>query len=199
MMKKVFQVIYHLSGKIYVPHYLKNSSIKILHISDTPSYIYSDILSAINKIKPHYIIHTGDIADEIKLELFPFKTEQYSRLTNKFIQELSHLAQNQLIIVPGNHDNINLLNITSKIKVVNSGEILNIHGKSFGLAHKLQDLPNKGCDFYLYGHDNKTLGENYLNGIMNINILDLSQDNVFHLQYPIFTDNYRMLKRKIGI
>lgn len=199
MMKKVFQVLYHLSGKIYVPHYLKNSSIKILHISDTPSYIYSDVISAVNKIKPHYIIHTGDIADEIKLELFPFKTEQYSKLTNKFIQELSYLAQRKLIIVPGNHDNISLLNINDKINLVDSGSILNLNGKSFGLAHKIQDLPKDKCDFYLYGHDNKILNENYLNGILSINILDLSNDNIFHLQYPIFTDNYRMLKRKIGI
>ncbi|WDC84303.1 hypothetical protein PL321_00120 [Caloramator sp. mosi_1] len=68
-----------------------------------------------------------------------------------------------------------------------------------GLSHKIQNLPKNKCDFYLYGHDKSKGTENHLNGIYSINIIDIETRDVFHLKYPFGTDNYRLLRTKIGI
>ena len=39
----------------------------LLHISDTPDDIYNYIFRLINILKPQFVIHTGDLADNIKL------------------------------------------------------------------------------------------------------------------------------------
>ena len=41
----------------------------LLHISDTPSEIYPYIFKIIDILKPQYIFHTGDLADNVKLEI----------------------------------------------------------------------------------------------------------------------------------
>ncbi|HHI00115.1 MAG TPA: metallophosphoesterase, partial [Thermococcus litoralis] len=45
---------------------LESGEAKIMHISDTPDNIYPFILNLIEKSRPDYIIHTGDLVDNIK-------------------------------------------------------------------------------------------------------------------------------------
>jgi hypothetical protein len=73
-MKSLVEVCKSLMGKftsIHRPEDLLND-VKgpvLLHISDTPSEIYPFIFKIIDVLKPKYIIHTGDLADNVKLEI----------------------------------------------------------------------------------------------------------------------------------
>lgn len=198
-MKKIIKALYHISGRIYIPSSVLNNSPKIIHISDTPTVIYGEIIHLIKRLNPKCIIHTGDIADDIKLEIYPFKNEQYRKQTKSFINTLLNHVNSEIIFIPGNHDDIDFLKTFNNIKILEEGSTIDIDTFTFGVAHKFQNLPKDKCDYFLFGHDNKEFLDNYLNGINNINIIDTSKNKVFHLEYPIYTDNYRLLKRKIGI
>lgn len=60
-------------------------------------------------------------------------------------------------------------------------------------------------DFSLYGHsfaprhyiEENTLG---LNGILNINVIDLSSGEIYHLDYPIGTNRARLMElRRVSL
>ncbi|WDC85513.1 metallophosphoesterase [Caloramator sp. mosi_1] len=57
------------------------------------------------------MVHTGDIVDNIKLELYPNKLNEYSRYACNFVNELTKYTNKSLFIIPGNHDNIETLKI----------------------------------------------------------------------------------------
>ncbi|SEF94485.1 Calcineurin-like phosphoesterase [Caloramator fervidus] len=192
-MEVLWENLYHIFGKIYVPKILNNSK-ALIHISDTPSYIYSSIIKMVKKIKPSIVIHTGDIADDVKLELNPYLVNIYKKEADNFLNALSKFAD-LIVIVPGNHDNISVLDLKSNVKVIREGDIFLYEGLKLGLAHKFENLP-KNCDFYLYGHDKRIFDLTYLNGIYYINIF--YKNNVIKLYYPIGTDSYRFKISKIG-
>ncbi|MBZ4662975.1 MAG: metallophosphoesterase [Caloramator sp.] len=198
-MKQIINTLYFLSGRIYVPTYLLGRKNIILHISDTPSNIYPSIIKLVKKINPKYIVHTGDIVDNIKLELYPNRLNEYKDYASIFINELVKYTSNRLIIVPGNHDNIDVIKNIDKVIIVEEGKSISIDGLSIGVSHTINNLPTYKCDFYLYGHDKSKGNRNQLNGINLINIIDIESNKVFHLKYPMGTDNYRLLRTKIGI
>ena len=43
----------------------------ILHISDTPSTMFPYLRRAIRRLRPAWVVHTGDLVDDIKLENRP--------------------------------------------------------------------------------------------------------------------------------
>ncbi|MCX7695282.1 MAG: metallophosphoesterase [Caloramator sp.] len=198
-MKQFINTLYFLSGRIYVPTYLLGRKNILLHISDTPSNIYPSIIKLTKKITPKYIVHTGDIVDNIKLELYPNRQSEYTNYASMFINELVKYTSNSLIIVPGNHDNIDVIKNLDKVNIVEEGNSISIENLSLGVSHTINNLPKHKCDFYLYGHDKSQDTKNHLNGINSINIIDISTKEVFHLKYPLGTDNYRLLRTKIGI
>lgn len=198
-MKKFVHTLYYISGKIYIPSSLLKVKNTILHISDTPSNIYPELIRLVKKLSPDYIIHTGDVVDNIKLELYPFKLKEYEKLSINFIKSLTPLVKKEVIIVPGNHDYPYLLKDIPKVKLINEGETISINSTTIGLAHKFDKLPSKECSFYLYGHDKSSSSKKFLNGIKNIHVIELDTHKVFHLKYPINTDSYRLLRTKIGM
>lgn len=188
-----------LNGQIFVPQKLKVPSIRVLHISDTPSTTYKSLIKLVSSITPDVLIHTGDIADDVKLELNPERTQVYVKKACFFLQSLYPYVKENVVLVPGNHDRLDMLALNPKALVCGEGTPINIHGVSIGLAHRFQNLPH-GCDFYMYGHD-KTEPDTcrYLNGICRINIIDVTSMEVTRLPYPIGTDDQRLRRSKIGI
>lgn len=198
-MEEIIKITYHLFGGIYLTNECKLPGRKIVHISDTPSMIYGSIVKIIKKIMPDYIIHTGDIVDEVKLELMPQLVERYKIRANDFLEILSEGAGKKLIIVPGNHDRIEVLNLQSNVDILKEGDIITIENIIIGLSHDFNKLP-EGCHFYMYGHNKDGSGMyRYLNGINFINIINIDEKTVTRLLYPIGTDDYRFKKGKIGI
>lgn len=188
----------NLFGDIYVPKDAMGNYIKILHISDTPSSIYRSITRLVKKVNPDVLIHTGDIADDVKLEMVPKLIESYKARANRFLSDLSPFVRDKIIIVPGNHDDIDALDRRINVDVVQEGQTVNLYGVKIGLAHKSENLPS-GCSLYMFGHKKTDIKDNrYINGIDNISIINIDNLSVIKLYYPYGTDNHRMRQRKIG-
>ncbi|QCX33517.1 metallophosphoesterase [Caloramator sp. E03] len=198
-MDNIKKILFNLSGKIYTPKYALGDYTKILHISDTPTTIYGSIINLAKKTNPDILIHTGDVADDIKLQMAPQLLNSYRVKVTRFLSSLTPYIKDRIIIVPGNHDNIDILKSINSVEILKEGSILNINDFKIGLSHSFNNLP-KECTFYLYGHD-KTLSnkKEYLNGIYYINIIDIERKKVIELSYPSGTDAYRTRKKKTGI
>lgn len=193
-------------GRLYVPPYLLNTNEKkVLHLSDTPTSLYPAINDLITSLKPDAIIHTGDLADDIKLEYNPNNLESYARAVKPFLEMMERCTAEQIFIVPGNHDNVQFLSqIVNKSKLIKEGEFIDIGRRTFGLAHKIKRLPHllQSTHFNLYGHNFKLPKENcsntvYLNGIQNINVILLPSNNVIKIPYPWNTNHYRKMNNVI--
>ena len=176
----------------------------LLHISDTPVDIYKYIFRIINVLKPQYIIHTGDMADNIKLEIYKNRIDEYTKGVDKLVEFLEKNEFSKTYYILGNHDDYETVSkLTKRGEILNEG-VLTIEGCNIAIGHYHREYSNK-IDFNLYGHSfepnhyekNGTIG---LNGILNINIIDLSNKRVFHLEYPISTNiSRRMELKRIGL
>jgi len=176
----------------------------LLHISDTPVDIYGYIFKIIDILKPQYIVHTGDMADNIKLEIYKYKIDSYCKGVTKLIDGIEKNKCSKIYYVLGNHDDYETVsNLTKRGIILNDG-IMTINDCSFSVSHYYKENSNK-VDFNLYGHSyepnhyikDATIG---LNGLLNINIIDLSNKRVFHLDYPSGTDTSRGMKlKRIGL
>ncbi len=187
-----------LQNKIYLPKELENAGeFKVLHLSDTPSLIYTAIKDMLEELKPDLIVHTGDIADDIKLENNPGCLELYKQTAGPFLKSLIHSAS-RFYIVAGNHDYIPFIEArVPRDSVANPGLKVDIEGYSFGMAHYLSDLPY-GAQYNLFGHNFDMPGNVtdavFLNGVKNINIILLPSGKVYGIDYPRRTNRCRRYK-----
>lgn len=178
--------------------YHSSNELKIMHISDTPESIYSHIYKMLNYSRPDVIIHTGDLVDNLKLEtvgedLLPL----YQKKSAEFISNLEKLTKARIIYVPGNHDDIEIIeNNKNRSEIVSEGTIIELDGVKIGLAHYPKNLP-KNADINLYGHTHQQDFKNetkYLNGILNINYLLLPSKEDYKVKYPWTVDQGRQYK-----
>jgi predicted phosphodiesterase len=184
-----------LCSEIYMPkELLCSAQFKVLHLSDTPSPIYPALVKMLAEIKPDVIVHTGDIADDIKLGDNPGCRDRYIQAAGPFIRQLAQSTP-RLYIVPGNHDSIQFIrSAVPPGEILQPGSVINIEGRSFGAAHYVSDLPEE-AKYKLYGH-NDAIPENsgsamYLNGVTGISVILLPSGEVFNLKYPCGTNRYR--------
>ncbi len=175
----------------------------LLHISDTPIDIYNDIFKLIDILKPSYIIHTGDMADNIKLEFQQNRMPSYYMAVKSFIEGLEK-SDSEIYYVMGNHDDYDTVNkLIDKGSILEDGQI-NICGYRIAVGHYYKEYSG-GIDFNLYGHSFEPKhfqkdGSLGLNGVLNINVIDLSNKKVYHLGYPVGTNRSRgMETKKIGL
>lgn len=177
----------------------------LLHISDTPVDIYNYIFRVIDILKPQYIVHTGDMADNIKLEIYKYKMDSYCKGVAKLIEGIEKNNKcSKIYYVLGNHDDYETVSNLTKRGIILRDGTLDLDGCSIIVSHYYKENSNK-VDFNLYGHSfepnhykkDTTVG---LNGLLNINIIDLSNKRVFHLNYPSSTNISRGMKlRRIGL
>lgn len=172
----------------------------LLHISDTPSDIYKYIFRIVDIIKPQFIIHTGDLADNIKLEIYRDKLDYYNEKVAELIKGLEKYDGTEIYYVLGNHDEYETVkNLSKRGNILNEG-IITIENCNFFVGHYYKEYSCK-VDFSLYGHsfspahhiDKNTIG---LNGVLNINIIDLSTRKIYQLDYPIGTNRLRLMEMK---
>ncbi|WP_051569187.1 metallophosphoesterase [Alkaliphilus transvaalensis] len=175
----------------------------LLHISDTPSNIFPFIKKLLQEINPQYIVHTGDIVDNIKLETDERLLITYMEELEKIVTLIEENSNAKIYYAIGNHDDEeSLKNYMKKGYVIKNG-IVNIEGYKFYINHYPDQIP-KGVDYYLFGHNfsphyqkNQHIG---LNGLISVNIIDLESREIHQIQYPIATNRFRrMEKGKISI
>lgn len=188
-----------MTGGLFIPpELLSAQEQKVLHLSDTPTSLYPAIGRLIDTIQPGVIIHTGDLADDLKLQYSPHILDVYTRSVRPFLAMLEQAPVQKIYIVPGNHDNRAVLEAyLNKTELVIEGTRLEIGNTTFGVAHKFKRLPQQ-ADFSLYGHNFKMpvtsdRTTQYLNGLQAINIILLPSRQVVKISYPWSTNRDRKM------
>lgn len=200
LIKNIYSGFLSLFNYPYIPkELLENLKGPILlHISDTPADIYSYIFRIIDILKPQFIVHTGDLVDNIKLEKHKDKLVQYHQEVARLIEGLEKNEKAEIYYVLGNHDEYETVSKLIKRGTVLEEGLINIEDCSITVGHYYKEYANK-VDFNLYGHSFEPRHHNNkdtiaLNGVLNINIIDLSSKKIFHLDYPIGTNRSRLME-----
>lgn len=196
--------MYLLINKPYIPKEIKTEKGPLLlHISDTPEESYKYVMKAIDDINPQYIVHTGDIVDNIKLETSDSYLSLYKKGLEKFIESIE--KRNAILYyVMGNHDDIDsVMELSNKGIILEKG-VIEIEGYSFYASHEYEES-NIQTNYSLFGHSPepshyRNKDQSVLNGLLNMNVIALSTGNIYQIEYPLGTNYYRKIERgSIGI
>ncbi|NJE84641.1 metallophosphoesterase [Thermococcus sp. CX2] len=174
-----------------------SDEIKVMHISDTPESSYRFIEGLIEKVGPGYIIHTGDLADNIKLERKPHLRRRYRGALRKLARMFDG-SNARIYIVPGNEDDLEMLREFFGENLIEPGSVVDIEGARFALGHTWKDVVNLDADFKLYGHNFKLI-ERGLNGVLGVNFVLLPSRRTYRVKYPPGTDFERGYKMWRGM
>ncbi|WP_297439029.1 metallophosphoesterase [Thermococcus sp.] len=169
-----------------------SDEVKVMHVSDTPESTYRFIGSLIEKAKPDYIIHTGDLADNIKLERRPDLKPAYIGAVRKLARILKASGA-KLYIVPGNEDDPDIIREFFGEDVVEPGTLIEIEGIKLALGHRPEEVLGRGADFRLYGHNFRLINGG-LNGVLGVNFILLPSGKTYRVGYPTGTDTNRGYK-----
>jgi len=196
--------MYLFINKPYIPPEIKTEEGPLLlHISDTPEESYKYVMKVIENINPQYIVHTGDIVDNIKLETNKSYLYLYEKGLEKFINSIEKHNITTYYVM-GNHDDID-----SVIKFSNKGIILErgvieIEGRSFYVSHEYEKS-NIKTNYCLFGHSPeivhyKEKEQTILNGLLHMNVIALSTGTIYQIEYPLGTNYYRKIEKgSIGL
>ncbi|MFW5715132.1 MAG: metallophosphoesterase [bacterium] len=206
VMYRFVRNLYGLFNVPYVPEeMLECPRPRVLHISDTPGSVYPFLFRLIDKLRPEYLIHTGDFLDEIKLENRPGQLVEYRPRLMKLLQQLEAQPAGTIYLIPGNHDDLNAVEQSvTRSKILPEKSWIEIEETYFFVSHHYEPA-EVGADFFLFGHSltpdhirrDKTV---ILNGIPAIHLISLPAKQVFALPYPSGTDSARQqLLPKIGL
>ena len=181
----------------------------LLHVSDTPSHIYPELKRILDVLKPDYIIHTGDLVDNVKLGLHPSLIQRYERELGVLMGIMHQSGAKRIIFVLGNHDNMDVVEkLGGPIEIYEEGGQSTFDGVEIAFTHYASDLNRRfGYEealFYLFGHDVTLKSQEieqqvFLNGIEAMHLIDLSTGDYLAIEYPIGTESARLNRHRIGI
>jgi hypothetical protein len=183
-----------------IPEIMDGSG-KILHISDTPTNMYNYLSRVLRRVNPSVVIHTGDLADDVKLGMYPAEADRYRAAIRRLINVL--LAPHRVIILTlGNHDRLDLLPpLPSQCLVCDNVMDVTFFGVDFRMSHYLECVLEKPRRYNLFGHDPTSEsfvddeGRYFLNGIEAMRLIDPVVDEIKNLRYPQSTYNARNMSR----
>lgn len=198
------QVLCYLIGQVYVDEILlTHQGKRLLHISDTPRYFYPALARLIEKLKPEYIVHSGDLVDNIKLQLYPNSLVYYQKDVQILLSLLESSSAEKIYIALGNHDHAPFIHQNSgRIQIIDLHEQVTIEGICVGISHYPKPILSAPSEINLFGHDltlttHSTQEQLFLNGISNIHLIELDSKIVHALNYPSGTDDQRLGKSRI--
>lgn len=209
-MNKIKKMLWQMLGRVILDEaILQVKGPTILHISDTPTSFYPELNRLLGILKPNCIIHTGDLADDLKLQLRPSLLRNYEHALIRLMQIMNQSSAEKIILTLGNHDNLDLVKEHAGRAVVYEDAVTeNFHGKTISIAHyheaACRSSKSKISDFYLYGHNlslksQRTNEVYYLNGIEAMHLIDLSTGDVFEIMYPSGTDSARLNRKRMRL
>jgi len=176
-----------------------------LHFSDTPSTFYGVMGRLIRFFEPRCIIHTGDLADDVKLELRPGELPLYRRKLIQLASVLSTVQKNRIVLVTGNHDHEESMRefFPDSPLFIKNGRI-DMCGLDLNLSHEPQELQTPYGRFNLFGHvpareEAPQEGFLFLNGLHAIHALHVETGEVLALEYPGYVNDARLNKRRVGL
>ncbi|SCZ81043.1 metallophosphoesterase [Acidaminobacter hydrogenoformans] len=209
-MKTIKKLLWQMMGHVSIDQAaLHAKGPTVLHISDTPRSFYPELKRLLDILKPNVIIHTGDLADDLKLENRPSLLDSYEKAVIKLMRIVNQSAAETVVFTLGNHDNFKVVSKhAGRAEVYQDAVIKSFHGNEILCAHyhdaAFDAAASKMPDFALYGHDLslKSL-QSYkaknLNGIEAMHLIDLSTGAVFVIKYPIGTDNERLNRKRLRL
>ena len=173
---------------------------KILHISDTPINMYGYLARTLRRINPSVVVHTGDLADDIKLALYPAEAGRYGLAAGRLINIL--LAPHRRVVIAlGNHDRADLLPSLPPECSAHEGAVeIKLFGANFRISHYAEKIMEKPVQYNLFGHDLSSRsfvdgdGRYFLNGIETMNLIDTGAAEIKTLAYPRGADSARMMR-----
>ena len=176
-----------------------------LHFSDTPSTFYGVMRRLIRFFEPQCIVHTGDLADDVKLEIRPGELPLYRRKLMELTSELSSVQKSRIVLVTGNHDHEESVRefFPDSSVIIKSGRI-EMCGLGFNLSHEPEGLQTPYGHFNLFGHapvpeEAPSQGQVFLNGLYAIHVLRVDTGEVLALEYPGYVNDARLNKRRVGL
>lgn len=205
MVESIMDFIQMGMGRIILPKTLKvENTPRILHLADTPGHIFPAIKRLIETIKPQVIIHTGDLVDDIKLELYPGQLERYKKELKVLAKIIGESGAESIISI-GNHDDEKSVKAYfPTARIISTCEVLEILGISFAIGHKPREVTALNAEIYCYGHSLELpvspiqTHAFYANGIHYIYVFEPEVGIHYKLNYPSGTNDYRLCKRKTG-
>lgn len=205
-MSMIKSIINGFLGRSRIDHVVNlSANPKLLHISDTPSQFYSELKRIISELQPDYIIHTGDLVDNIKIGLYPSSLHKYKHEVKSLLRILRESSAKKVIVSLGNHDDRTfVMEHSGRIMIFERQGDLTLEGVHIAFSHYSTDLMDVTSDLRLYGHDLASIdddmnNERDLNGIVSMSLIDLVTLEIINIDYPIGTDNARLNRKKIGI
>lgn len=208
MLERVKENAIYIIGEISIPKALIGSKGPLMvHISDTPLVSYDPIRRVLKKLDPDYLIHSGDVVDNIKLGLDATRIDLYKRHLKQFDKTLKCAPKAKKWIALGNHDDACALReAVEDVTIIphEEGLVIEIEHKRVAISHYYRKIVHLEADFYFFGHhleqrsqviDNRFI----INGIEQIFVYDFSSSQYYSLRYPIGTDDARLLRSRIGI
>jgi len=139
--------------EIELPDWLPNiKGKKILHIGDTESWRYRFYRKLVSMIKPDIIIHTGDMADEVKAGRMTETAEEYKFKISEMCKILRDSGA-EIIIVPGNNDiRDTITELLPEATVVCNDTALCLDGVECKVGHEVFKITfDKQWNFYGHG------------------------------------------------
>ena len=123
----------------------------VLHIGDTESWEYPCVRHLFELVKPDVILHTGDMADEVKIGRHPEYRYEYVRKISVLLDMMKQTGA-RLVIVPGNHDIAEeIIRLAPEAEVYPAGSEVILSGVPCRVGHEVRKMvfDRKYC---LYGH-----------------------------------------------
>lgn len=199
------RLLFQAIGRVYIPSELLESEEKrLLHISDTPLCFYSELKRLIERLKPDYIVHTGDMVDNVKLQLFPNSLYEHENGIKR-LAAILETSGAEILLAIGNHDNFDIISkYFERSRIIIGAETVEIEGLSFRISHLPEGIQKNPSRYNLFGHDLKLKNgcinsKLYFNGISYINIIGLESGEYISLDYPSGINDARLGRRKIGL
>ncbi len=179
---------------IELPEWLGHTEGKtILHIGDTEYYRYSFYRRLIKAVKPDIIIHTGDMADEVKVGRMSETVEEYI-FKIKYLAEILRASSAELIIVPGNNDlPEEIKKILPEAKLLKVNSIVELDGAECRVGHQVMKMSfDKRWSFYGHGftgeswnyEDNDPDKECRFNACLGAFIVSIKEGKYFKVPLP---------------
>ncbi len=147
---------------------------RVLHIGDTRAEHYSYYKRMISEFKPDIIIHTGDLADELKAGRIDADKLLWQQTVPDII-EIMRRSGARCIIVPGNNDiRDKLYTLAEGMEILPRNRVIDICGTKVCVNHEVMKIDETlDVDIHLYGHgltgesrteyDNVRAGKKYFN------------------------------------
>lgn len=137
--------------EIALPDLSRFKGERILHIGDTESASYPYYRRLIELVRPDVILHTGDLADEVKIGRHPEYLHEYTVKIGVLL-DIMKKSGARVIIVPGNHDVADKIReLAPYAEICEKGSEVVISGILCRVGHQVKEMvfDRRYC---MYGH-----------------------------------------------